>query len=265
MRRARLAFALALAALAAGCRRAPDAATPPARLAVFLLVGQSNMAGRGVVEASDRDTVARVWMLDRSERWVPAIEPAHFDKPIAGVGPGRAFALAVTARDPRLVVGLVPAAVGGSSILAWEPGAEDAATRTHPYDDALRRARAALRHGELAGILWHQGESDASAERAPEYEARLRALVRRLRADLGAPDAPFVVGQLGRFPERPWDAWRERVNAAHEALPRLEPRVAFVSAAGLGHKGDTLHFSAAAARQLGQRYADAWLRLRAAR
>jgi hypothetical protein len=232
---------------------------------VFLLVGQSNMAGRGVVEAADRAPVPRVWMLDRNERWVPAVEPMHFDKPSAGVGPGRAFGAEVAARDRRLEVGLVPAAVGGSSILAWEPGAEDAATRTHPYDDALRRARAALRRGELAGILWHQGESDASPERAPQYEARLRALVRRFRADLGAPDVPFVVGQLGRFPERPWDAWHDRVNAAHEALPQHEPRVAFVSAAGLGHRGDTLHFSAAAARELGRRYADAWLRLRARR
>ncbi len=250
-----------------GCHRAapaPEAVTnEPPRLAIFLLVGQSNMAGRGTVETADRTPVARVWMLDRNEQWVPAVEPVHFDKPVAGVGPGRAFGAAVAAHDRRLQVGLVPAAVGGSSIVAWEPGAADAATRTHPYDDALRRARVALQRGELAGILWHQGESDANAARAPEYEARLRALVRRFRADLNAPDVPFVVGELGHFPERPWDQWRAHVDSVHRALPRLEPRVAYVSAEGLGHRGDTLHFSSAAARALGRRYADAWLRLRA--
>ena len=90
---------------------------------IYLLVGQSNMAGRGTVEDEDREAHPRVWALDRVAQWVPAREPLHFDKPtIAGVGPGLAFGKAVVARYPNDHVGLVPCAVGGSPIRTWVPG-----------------------------------------------------------------------------------------------------------------------------------------------
>jgi len=258
---------LALGA-AAGCRP-PAASRPPVRepgrLQLFLLVGQSNMAGRGTVAPEDRVARPRVWMLDRDGRWVPAAEPMHFDKRTAGVGPGRSFGVALSEHDSTADIGLVPAAVGGSPITAWEPGAVDAATATRPYDDAIRRARVALRRGRLAGILWHQGESDSNDRQAPRYAERLRALVERFRTDLGAPDVPFLVGELGRFPDRPWTAWRAQVDAAHAGLPALLPAVAYVRATGLEHRSDSLHFSAAAARELGRRYAAEYLRLAAAR
>ena len=56
---------------------------------LFLLVGQSNMAGRGKVEPQDTVPIPRVLMLDKQRTWVPAVDPMHFDKPIAGVGLGR--------------------------------------------------------------------------------------------------------------------------------------------------------------------------------
>ena len=113
------------------------------------------MAGRGVVEPQDRVADLNVVMLDRTG--VLVIDPIHYDKPIAGVGPGHSFARALVANDPNAHVGLIPAAVGGSPISSWEPGALDPATKTHPYDDALVRARAAMRDGRLRAILWHQG------------------------------------------------------------------------------------------------------------
>jgi hypothetical protein len=266
-RRARRLLCLLLATAGAGC--APRGAARPAaeqgRLHLFLLAGQSNMAGRGVVEAEDRAAHARVWMLDRNEQWVPAVDPMHFDKPIAGVGPGRSFGIAIAEADPTIRIGLIPAAVGGSAISSWEPGAVHAETGAHPYDDAIRRARAAMREGELEAILWHQGESDATAAAAPLYAERLRALVERFRADLGDPDLPVLVAQVGRFEGKPWDAPHLQVDAAHRELASRLPNVAYVSAEGLAHKGDTLHFSAPAARELGRRYAEAYLALARAR
>jgi hypothetical protein len=226
-------------------------------LHVFVLAGQSNMAGRGQVEAEDRTPIPNVWMLDRSGAWVPAVEPMHADILEAGVGPGRAFAAALAARDTTIAIGLVPAAVGGSGIAAWVPGASYEPLRVHPYDDALARTRLALAHGTLAGILWHQGETDADSLRAPLYVAKLRALVVQFRADLNAPAVPFLVGQLGQFSGRPWTPWDSVVNAAHEALPMELPFVRFVSSAGLTDMGDATHFSSASARALGRRYADA--------
>ncbi len=219
------------------------------------------MAGRGVVDAQDRVANPRVLMLDRSRQWVAAVDPIHFDKPIAGVGPARTFGLVIAAANPLARVGLVPAAVGGSPIRSWEPGAFDSATSTHPYDDAIARAREAMKSGELRAILWHQGESDSNPRDAPLYEQRLRALIERFRRELGDPTLPVLIGQLGRFDSVPWSPARARVDSAHRTLARGMTDVAFVSADGLQHKGDQIHFSSDAARELGRRYAEAWLRL----
>jgi hypothetical protein len=235
--------------------------TPPS-MQLFLLAGQSNMAGRGDIAAQDQIVHPRIFVLNRQLEWVPAVEPLHFDKPVAAVGPGLSFARELAGRDADAVIGLIPAAVGGSPITAWEPGVTYVETGAKPYDDALLRTRHALRYGELRAILWHQGESDANPQAAPQYEARLRALIARLRSELGAAELPVLIGQLGQWPERPWDeAWRQ-VDAAHRAVARSVPGVRFVGSDGLAHKGDVLHFDAAAARELGRRYAEAYLATR---
>ena len=55
------------------------AASQPPPLDIVLLAGQSNMAGRGPIEASDRVPAPHVWMLDREGHWRPAVEPVHYD------------------------------------------------------------------------------------------------------------------------------------------------------------------------------------------
>lgn len=242
------------------------AQTPPLpakeRFHLFLLVGQSNMAGRGVVASGDNGPHPRVLMLNQAGEWVPAVDPLHFDKPAAvGVGLGRAFGIAVAEASPGITVGLIPCAVGGSPIDAWQPGAYYAPTKSHPWDDALRRAKLAMEAGTLKGILWHQGESDSTAALAPQYEAKFHDLIARFRSELHAPDVPFVVGQLGKFADSPWTEFRTRVDAAHRALPQKVPHTAFVSAEGLKHKGDKTHFDADSYREFGRRYAKAYLTL----
>lgn len=238
---------------------------PRRPLQLFLLVGQSNMAGRGVVEPSDRAAHPRVWMLDRAKTWVPAVEPMHFDKPIAGVGPGRAFGIAVADADPSIDVGLVPAAVGGSAITAWEPGAVHEQTGAKPYDDALGRAREASAAGTFKAVLWHQGETDATTKGAPEYERRLLALIERLRRDLGDPALPVLIGQLGRFTAGALHPSQVEIDAAHRRVAAAVNNAAFVSSEGLTHKGDGVHFDSLSARMLGRRYAEAFLRMNRSR
>lgn len=232
---------------------------------LFLLAGQSNMAGRGESTAQDPPVTSRVLMLDRRGQWVPAADPMHFDKPIAGVGLGRAFAATLAERHPDLTIGLIPTAVGGSPISSWQPGALDGPTQTRPWDDAIARARIALRDGTLRGILWHQGESDATAELAPLYRARLHELVARFRTVLEAPHVPFILGQLGQFPDAPWNDARRAIDQVHRTLPEQVPHTAYVSAEGLSHKGDRLHFDAPSLRVFGRRYAHAFLTLTAGR
>ena len=228
---------------------------------LFLLAGQSNMAGRGKVEAQDKIAHPRVLTLNKQREWVPAVDPIHFDKPVAGVGLGRAFAMAIAKTDPSIVVGLIPCAAGGSPISSWEPGGYHSQTKSHPYDDAIARAKHATKQGTLKAILWHQGESDCTPEKAGLYEKKLDLLIGRFRQDLGTPDLPFLVGQMGQFPERPWDQWAKIVDAAHQSLPDEVRRTAFVPASGLTCRSDKVHFDARSLREFGKRYAHVYLSL----
>lgn len=246
------------------CLTAHAADLPPReKFHLFLLTGQSNMAGRGTVEAEDKQPHPRVLMLDKSGAWVPAVDPLHFDKPSAGTGLGKTFAIRIAEANPGITIGLIPCAVGGSPIDSWKPGVFYPATKSHPWDDAMKRAHLALKDGTLKGILWHQGESDSQPALAPAYEAKLHDLIARMRKELDAPDAPFIAGQMGKFDGAPWDDNRKLVDAAHQALPAKVKGTAFVSSQGLNHKGDRLHFDAASFREFGKRYAEAFLKMTA--
>ena len=260
-------FALLLAASACGAAHgaAKDTGEPGvasrSRFHLYLLIGQSNMAGRGKVAKEDQAPHPRVLKLNKKDAWVPAIDPLHFDKSFAGVGPGIVFGKAMAEADPSVTIGLVPCAAGGSPITVWVPGAHWKQTRSKPYDDMLRRVKAARGRGVLKGILWHQGESDSNPTDAPLYAERLDDLTARIRRDLRVPAAPFLVGGLSdpllaRKPEA------KTVDNALRGLPKRVAGTAYVAAEGLGLKSDNAHFTAASARELGRHYAKALLALR---
>ncbi|WP_223833915.1 sialate O-acetylesterase [Spirosoma profusum] len=231
----------------------------PPRLQLFLLIGQSNMAGRGVPEAEDQQPHPRIWMLDKAESWVPARDPMHFDKPaVIGVGPGFAFAKKLAGTYPTMNIGLVPCAVGGSGIDDWKTGAYYDPTKSYPYDDALRRAKKALENGQLVGFIWHQGESDSTPEKAPVYEAKLEELVTRFRKDLNAPNVPFLVATLGDFVVKR----NPNAKTVNDALKNATQHISnsyYVLSSGLTDKGDSTHFDTRSARTLGERYADVFI------
>ncbi len=230
-------------------------------LDLYLLIGQSNMAGRGVVEEEDRLAHPRVLTLNRENQWVPATDPIHFDKKMAGVGPGRSFGLIMANRNPSRTIGLVPCAVGGSSIRCWKPGGFHKQTNTHPYDDMLKRMQIARQNGTVKGILWHQGESDSAMGLDGTYEKKLIELIERLRQDLGAKQAPFVIGQLGEFQGRPWNAGRKAVDLAHKQVCTAVYNTGFVETKGFTDKGDKAHFDTPSTRELGRRFAHKMLEL----
>lgn len=228
------------------------------RFLLFVLAGQSNMAGRGKVAEVDRKPHPRVLVLDAEGRWRPAVDPLHFDKPrVVGVGLGKTFAETLAEADPEVTIGLIPCAVGGSPIDTWKPKGYHAQTKSHPWDDCVKRVKRAMPDGTLTAVLWHQGESDAKPDLAEAYEAKLHDLIARFRKEFDAPQLPFVAGQMGRFEERPWTTDRETVDAAHRNLPKSIERTAFVSSKGLSHKGDEVHFDAESYRELGRRFAKA--------
>lgn len=217
---------------------------------VYVLMGQSNMAGRGVIDSIANTYLSdQVLMLTSADSIVVAHHPLHSDKPkIAGVGPGVRFGYELSLETQNQVL-LVPCAVGGTSIKLWRPGMHDSITNTFPYDDALRRIEVAMQIGELSGVLWHQGEAD---RRSDEYLDDLVELIQSIRTFAGDDDLPFVVGELGYFLQ---DV--EVFNKNLRELPKRLYNVAVVRAEGLTHKGDGVHFDARSAEILGKRYAEA--------
>lgn len=228
---------------------------------LYLLIGQSNMAGRGEVESQDKEAHPRVFALDREGKWAPAADPIHFDKPaIAGVGPGVTFGKIMASNNPSVRIGLIPGAAGGSPITVWQRDSYWGQTNSSPYDEAIERTKIATKDGVLKGILWHQGESDSNENDAGVYEDRLAALIETLRADLGMPDVAFVVATLADYfiENQPKG---KIVNAALKHIPQRVKYTACVDASGLEHKGDHVHFNSNALRELGRRYAEAMLRV----
>lgn len=255
-------LALLIASTLAPSAPAADKSVPPAKakFQLYILAGQSNMAGRGKVEEQDKTPHPRVLVFDKSGQWRPATEPLHFDKSAAGVGPGLAFGKAMADANPGVTIGLIPCAVGGTSLARWEAGAADPATKTHPYDDAMARIRKAAPDGVLMGMIWHQGEGDSGDKTAPVYAASLARLIERFRADLKTPDLRVVAGELGPFfvKKNPRAAV---VNEQIRKLPELLKHTAAVTSENLTDKGDTTHFDAASAREFGKRYAAAMQKL----
>jgi hypothetical protein len=245
---------------------AADAPKLPAKkdLHLYLLIGQSNMAGRGKVEDADKVPHPRVLTFTKDNAWAPAIDPLHFDKPaIAGVGLGSTFGRVMAEASPQATIGLIPCAVGGTPLSRWQKGGD-------LYEQALVRAKAALKDGTLKGILWHQGEGDSGSEAtAKNYADRLAQAVKDWRKDLGASDVPFVAGELGQFLAKAnkdgKPSFWPLVNEQIASLPKLVPHCAVAKSDGLVHKGDVVHFDSASLREFGKRYAAKMKDLQAAK
>ena len=92
---------------------------------VFILAGQSNMAGRGAIDFNpfngDTITNQRIQTINQNGEIVLAKEPLHFYEPkMAGLDCGLSFARTMLLSIPEdVTILLIPTAVGGSSIKKW--------------------------------------------------------------------------------------------------------------------------------------------------
>ena len=227
---------------------------------LFLMIGQSNMAGRGELDDLPEITDRRCKML-RNGRFQPMHEPINFDRPLnclyhSGTNLAASFAKAYAETFDE-EVGLIPCADGGTSLANWAIGGL-------LYDNAVMQTRLAMRSGELAGILWHQGEAESSVlEKASTYAERFLPIITQMKADIGA-EVPVVMGELGYYLSV-FDGGRIKYWAVvNEQLHRIadeNPGFAVASAAGLPPKADGLHFCTASLRTFGERYFREYVKL----
>ena len=223
----------------------------------FLLIGQSNMAGRGFLSEAVPTNTANIYIL-RNGRWQSMFRPINPDRSFSGTNLAERFAECYV-QTHGVDVGLICCADGGTTLEQWMPG-------SLLYDHALASARLAQRTSILAGILWHQGESDCTSARYPLYREKLLEMLRTLRRDLGLDDIPILLGGLGDYlPNCPRPDWEFHnytyINKALKDITEILPQTTFVSAQGLTPNPDQLHFSASSLYEFGQRYFAAYEQL----
>ena len=214
----------------------------------FLLIGQSNMAGRGFTADVEPLPKNENIYVQRNGRWWPKYVPVNPDRVTAGVCLAETFALAYSADHPDVQIGLIPCADGGTSIDAWAEGGV-------LFDNAVNHARLAQRSSTIAGVLWHQGESNV--RNIEGYREKFIKMKSALVEKLGLCDVPFLCGGLGDFLEIYKEgAFKEYnlINEIYEDLSKTDPMLGFVSAKGLTSNPDNLHFNAPSLYEFGYRY-----------
>ncbi|KAG8373290.1 hypothetical protein BUALT_Bualt11G0008600 [Buddleja alternifolia] len=225
---------------------------------IFILAGQSNMAGRGslVPMPSECQRNPRILRLNAKLTWEEAQEPLHQDIDIhktCGIGPGMAFANSILERDSARVgvIGLVPCAVGATNITAWQRGG-------FLFNQLVERAQAALRDGgRIRGILWYQGESNTdNLENVKGYKGKLETFFKDIRSDLKLPQLPIIQVALASGQNA---TYTEMVRKAQ--LEIKLPNVTCIDAKGLQIQSDKLHLTTEAEVRLGKMLAGAALKI----
>lgn len=214
-----------------------------------LIIGQSNMAGRGFPSEVTPLPTDRIKVL-RNGRWRAWYIPVNPDRSFAGVNLTESFA-DLYSKEHDVDMGIIPCADGGTTLDQWCVGGL-------LFDHACYQAELASRTSTIAAVLWHQGESDCSPELYPKYEEKLTVILDAFRKRLNLYDVPFLVGGLGDYLQYNTrsDDFKNYIHV-NEALKRVaekSPMTGFVSAEGLGSNPDNLHFSSVALREFGERY-----------
>ncbi len=225
---------------------------------IFLLIGQSNMAGRGyLTDADKKETVTGVYLLgpDDSKGQAAPVAATHpfnqystvrKDLSMQQMNPGYGFVTTIRGHTGGRPILIVCNARGGTALSEWAKG-------TNYYNEAVRRTLLAMQYGRLKGILWHQGCADSADSKVAVYMTNLSKMVSALREDLKSPNVPFIAGQLPY-----WRSNSPNFNNMIQTIKDNIPNSDWVSAEGCTPRGETSdpHFSRDGQILLGQRYGE---------
>ena len=231
---------------------------------VFLLMGQSNMAGYGHVTEEDKQLKENILKIPTITSppyvWVSASHPLHNRLKTDKFGLGIPFAEKYLKNHSGVNVGLLPLAWGGAGI-------DRLNKLTKPYEDAMEKVRAITKDSTviIKGVLWHQGENDTVNDGlADSYERKLHQLITDIREDIGDEQLIFIVGDLAEFygtykdhsePQRIVNI--NKVRKVLKSLPSKIPYCGYVGTEGCtSHDFNNVHFDRTSYMILGNRYAD---------
>jgi len=226
---------------------------------VFIMAGQSNMAGRGIVEPEDTVSDKRILSIDKDGQRIIAKEPLHFYEPErTGLDCGLSFAKTLIKKIPDgISILIIPTAIGGSSIRQWL--GDSVYRNVKLFSNFLAKVEIAKQNGIIKGILWHQGESDANEKDIPLHKQRLGLLFLKFRTAVGNTKLPVLLGELGSFSDNPVNF--NLINKAIHEYAAEDKNSGVISTKDLKDKGDHLHFNSKGQRTMGKRFAKAFLNI----
>jgi len=227
---------------------------------VFILAGQSNMAGRGTIAPQDTISDPGIFTLSKEMELMVSKEPLHLYEPkLAGLDCGLSFAKRLRSQIPDDIdIVLVPCAVGGSSVQQWL--GDSLHRNVKLYGNFKKRVAYAKQIGTIKGVLWHQGESDAHLNKLPLYQNQLKSLFQKFRDDVGDDELPILAGELGKYttPQERNENWKTLNSILHK-MAKNDDNLSIISSDGLKSKADSVHFNSEAQRELGKRFAKQYL------
>lgn len=216
-------------------------------IGVFVLAGQSNMAGWGKTSE-----------LSAPLRSGPAnmlFYGSNNERVLGGgrnFGPEVGFAHEISRNYPQKEFMIVKYAVSGTSMNLWSPRE---GKKPGLYRNLLAQISEATkgRDVEYLGFFWMQGEADSGdSNLSREYGMNLKNFVKGVRNDLDTPNLPFVYGQVNP-PQR--YRYAEDVRSAQEEAEKEIPHARMVHTDDLGRQAGDLHFDSRGLVELGERFA----------
>ncbi len=245
---------------------------------LFLLAGQSNMAGNGFTtdlpntneykEYSSSPENVSVWNA-KQKSWEVLKLKNRF-------GPEIGFAHTLSKALPDKHIGIIKYAVGGTSMDKWKPGGELYSRLLFDF----RNAQKSVPDAKLAAMLWHQGESDSDDKGVAEaYKAKLVQHINSIRKDTEVPQLLFIYGQINPGESfRGATRWKyadivrkaqkdlDLVNTAMVETDDCEKNAYVYGAARtpkdkqINKREDNVHYSAKGQIELGKRFAEIYLK-----
>lgn len=210
---------------------------------LILLMGQSNMSGRGTPMPEWENNMAQIF----DGQWQIAKNPVARDDGAAH-GPAALFTDLYTRRFGAL--GLVPCSRGGSSMADWQPGGL-------LFEDCLDLARNA--GGNVVAVLYYQGEADAeNMDTASQWARGFSRMVAAIREEFG-DEIPVVFAQISAPPTEEganliyWDIVREQQASI------MLPRVSMIDTTDLSF--GYIHFGNQQYDEIGRRFFEALLQI----
>jgi hypothetical protein len=242
-------------------------AEPSKNFKVFLCFGQSNMAGAATATNDDKKTTPRTMALAfndcsspswKKDTWVPAQEPLHCGDGSSGgtsMGPAYAFARAMADSLPNDTIGIIACGQSGVNIEyfmkngSWSSGYRvPYPGGTNVWDWMLKKCKLAQQRGVFAGIILHQGESNAGQQ---DWPTKVNSILNDLKKECNLPNnLPFVAGEL---------LYNKSCSGHNQVIAKIPSVVTnsyVASAQGLTGIGDEYHFSHDAYITLGKRFAE---------